>query len=285
MGYTCIKPDTMFRLSLFALLLLPCVSKAQTTQHKQTYSIFHRVPKALMREDMETDRPDVTESPYTVDAGHIQYESDVLRYKVSEDEGVRNRQYLFDPFTLKAGLNSFLDFQACLELYRLEFHKEHTHPETHYGNTGSLTFRLKGNVTGNDSGKFALAVMPYVKMPANAFFEHHRPEYGIIIPAQWKISDKLALGFQEEADRVSEEEDYEFQVLQSVVLSYDLLENLKAIGETYYVYHFGARNIENYLNCALQFFPVKNFAIDGGMLQGLQQGTEHHYYLGIAWRW
>ncbi|WP_294333644.1 hypothetical protein [uncultured Chryseobacterium sp.] len=28
---------------------------------------------------METDRPDVTESAYTVDAGHFQYETDLVR--------------------------------------------------------------------------------------------------------------------------------------------------------------------------------------------------------------
>lgn len=233
---------------------------------------------------METDRPDVTESPYTVDAGHIQYESDLFRWEHTDDKGKRRNQYLFDPFIIKVGVTQRIDFQAGLELYRLEYHKEHEDPEEHYGNPGSLTFRLKTNIIGNDSGKFAIAIMPYIKAPTNAFFQHHRLEGGLIIPAEWKISEKLGLGFQEEADVVAEDEDYEVQILQSVVLSYDILDKLKLIGETYCEYHFGDHAIENYLNCALQFSPLKNFALDCGMLHGLQQGTEHHYYLGIAWR-
>jgi hypothetical protein len=269
----------------FFLLFLPLTVAAQPDSNRTTYTIFHRVPKALMREDMETDRPDVTESPYTVDAGHIQYESDLVRWTHSEDEENRSNQYLFNPFMLKVGITQRIDFQAGLELYRLEYHKEHSDPEQHYGHPGSITLRLKTNITGNDSGKFTIAVMPYIKMPANVFFDHHRFEGGIIIPAEWKLSDKLGLGFQEEADMVAEEEDYEIQVLQSVVLSYDIGDKLKIIGETYCEYHFGNHTIENYINCALQFSPVKNFALDGGMLHGLQQGTEHQYYLGIAWRW
>ncbi|MEO8821382.1 MAG: hypothetical protein ABI267_05890 [Ginsengibacter sp.] len=42
---------------------------------KSGYTIFNPTPKKLMR-DFETDRPDVTESAYTVDAGHFQLETD-----------------------------------------------------------------------------------------------------------------------------------------------------------------------------------------------------------------
>jgi hypothetical protein len=271
---------------LFTILLIcTAVKVGAQTADKQSYTLFRRTPTILMREDMETDRPDVTESPYTVDAGHIQYESDLIRYKVSNNGGNISRQYLLNPFTLKFGLTRLVDFQVNLETYRIEYHKEEADQETHYRNCGSLSFRVKCNMLGNDKGKFALAAMPYIKLPANSFFEHHRMEGGLIIPAQLKILDKLDLGFQEEVDLVAEEEDYEVQGLQSVTVSYDILDQIKVIGETYYVYHFGEHKLENYFNCALQFFPIKNFAIDGGTIQGIQKGTEHHYYLGIAWRW
>lgn len=267
------------------LYFLQVVSTYAQSDKPKSYNLFHRVPTALMRKDMETDRPDVTESPYTVDAGHIQIESDLLRYKSSGTPDDFNRQYLFAPFTGKVGLTQSIDFQVTFEIYRLEYHKSDSEPKEHHGNYGSLSLRLKRNVIGNDSGKFALAVMPYIKMPANAFFEHHKAEGGIIIPAQWKIQDKLALGFQEEFDRVAEDKDYEWQALQSVVVSYDITEQLKGIAETYYVYNFNQHEVENYINIALQFFPMRNFAIDVGTLYGFQYDTEHHYYLGFAWRW
>ena len=40
-----------------------------------------------MRE-MSTDRPDKTESPYTVDAGHFQVEMDVLTYSYDRNNGL-----------------------------------------------------------------------------------------------------------------------------------------------------------------------------------------------------
>ena len=45
--------------------------------NKSIYDLFHPTPNELMRE-MSTDRPDQTESPYTVDAGHFQAEIDLV---------------------------------------------------------------------------------------------------------------------------------------------------------------------------------------------------------------
>jgi hypothetical protein len=46
---------------------------------KSQFHLFHPTPDALLRE-MATDRPDKTESAYTVDAGHFQVEMDLLSY-------------------------------------------------------------------------------------------------------------------------------------------------------------------------------------------------------------
>src|SRR4051794_31042167 len=46
---------------------------------KTGYTVFNPTPRRFMRE-LSADRPDVTETPYTVDAGHFQLEMDVLRY-------------------------------------------------------------------------------------------------------------------------------------------------------------------------------------------------------------
>src|SRR5687767_4843881 len=52
---------------------------------KWQYHLFRPTPRHLMR-DLATDRPDVTESPYTVDAGHFQAELSFIEY-VSDDGG------------------------------------------------------------------------------------------------------------------------------------------------------------------------------------------------------
>jgi len=68
------------------LLVALCWSNAaisalagETKVDKSQFHLFHPTPDALMRE-MATDRPDKTESAYTVDAGHFQVEMDLLSY-------------------------------------------------------------------------------------------------------------------------------------------------------------------------------------------------------------
>jgi hypothetical protein len=58
-------------------------SSAVTTAdpNKWQYNLFSPTPRALMR-DMSTDRPDKTESPYTVDAGHFQFEADLVSFGI-----------------------------------------------------------------------------------------------------------------------------------------------------------------------------------------------------------
>ena len=54
-----------------------CVSLiASEASDKSQYTFWNPTPRELMRE-MSTDRPDKTESPYTVDAGHFQIETDL----------------------------------------------------------------------------------------------------------------------------------------------------------------------------------------------------------------
>src|SRR5690348_9830764 len=46
---------------------------------KSRFNLFNPVPRELLR-DLQTDRPDQTEGPFTVDAGHVQAELDLLNY-------------------------------------------------------------------------------------------------------------------------------------------------------------------------------------------------------------
>src|SRR5213594_318437 len=54
------------------------------SKDKSSYTIFNPVPHDLMRE-LSPDRPDKTESPYTVDAGHFQLEMDFVNYTHDHD--------------------------------------------------------------------------------------------------------------------------------------------------------------------------------------------------------
>ena len=55
---------------------------------KSAYDLFNPTPDALMR-SFSTDRPPKANSPYTVDAGHFQYETDIAVFDYSDAGGVR----------------------------------------------------------------------------------------------------------------------------------------------------------------------------------------------------
>ena len=67
-------PRKFSRLSLAAILAAASSvigEEAGTPPDKSGYSFFHPAPREFMRE-LTTDRPDKTEGPFTVDAGHFQ---------------------------------------------------------------------------------------------------------------------------------------------------------------------------------------------------------------------
>jgi len=84
-------------------------TSAQRTK-KTSYSPFNPVPAALMAE-METDRPDLSESAHTVDAGHLQIESDLFRSMRKRVEEESTATFFANNFYLKAGISGTTELQ------------------------------------------------------------------------------------------------------------------------------------------------------------------------------
>src|SRR5688500_4882093 len=78
-------------------------AEAPSAADKSRYSLFDPTPPEMMRE-LSTDRPDVTESPYTVDAGHFQVELSLIEYTRDEDQGAELDEWVVMPSNLKVGL-------------------------------------------------------------------------------------------------------------------------------------------------------------------------------------
>src|SRR5687768_14233073 len=92
-------------LSLISSVVVSSQLFADEPADKSQYTIWNPTPRELMRE-MSTDRPDKTESAYTVDAGHFQIETDVLGYSEDRHSGSNERVkgWSFFNANLKVGL-------------------------------------------------------------------------------------------------------------------------------------------------------------------------------------
>jgi hypothetical protein len=93
---------------------------ADAAADKSQYHLFHPTPRERMR-GLSTDRPDETESPYTVDAGHFQIESDLIAY-IHDHDTAEGADTVVDSWSvaavnLKAGLLNWMDLQLVLDSY------------------------------------------------------------------------------------------------------------------------------------------------------------------------
>ena len=284
------KPDlqnqmkTLYNIILI-LALLSVVNIAVFGQQKTFYHLFRPVPGDSLRE-METDRPDVTESPQTVDAGHFQFETDLVRFQRENGKVGRSDEYLFNLANIKLGLTNSTAIQLTFESFvvKKDFNTESSFDRN--SGSGDLTLRLKQNLLGNDKGKFAIALLPYVKFPTSRAARESQYEGGIIIPMSIKFGNDWKLGFQVEADRLQDEEGsgHHNQILQTLTVSHPLTRKLDGIIETYYTYEFKDSHLKNYLNAALQYELSKDLLIDGGLNYGVQHDARKSYFIGLSFR-
>ena len=121
---------------------------------------------------LSTDRPDATESPYTVDEGHYQLELEMASWT---RDGGQTTEYGLGELNAKYGLTEATDIQFVLPMFN----------HVHGGDEGfgEMQIRLKHNLWGNDEEGGALAIMPYVKLPTgNGDVSKDHLEGGINLP-------------------------------------------------------------------------------------------------------
>ena len=154
---------------------------------KSRYSLFEPTPDEFLRE-MSTDRPDKTESPFTVDAGHIQVELDLVSYTHDHDTtgggDTRTDALAFAPLNVRVGLIDSLEFDLLLQTFNQVRLSDHaTGTVQRMSGYGDTTLRLKYSFWGNGGGPSAFGVIPFVKVPSNQdHLGNHAVEGGIILP-------------------------------------------------------------------------------------------------------
>jgi hypothetical protein len=102
-----------------ALLVLVAGGVAQAAEpDKSQYTLFNPTPDRLLR-DLTTDRPDTTESPFTVDAGRVQVETNIFGYTRSRPDidGTVTDSYDFLVTNVRVGLTHNSEFNFVFQPY------------------------------------------------------------------------------------------------------------------------------------------------------------------------
>ena len=222
-----------FTIVLASARLSAGADEAKPSANKSDYNVFNPTPVNLMRE-LSPDRPDKTESPYTVDAGHFQLEMDYANYTQDDSDGVNTRAWNVAPFNLKLGLFNNVDWQFVYDNY-LHVHTvdQSGHATTQSG-FGDFTTRLKINLWGNDGGRTALALLPFVKFPTSTdHLGNNSVEGGVILPLAVKLPGGWDMGLETAASDMRNEESpgHHAEFIQSITFDHALVGRLSGYGE------------------------------------------------------
>jgi hypothetical protein len=191
------------------------------------HDLLHPTPAGALRA-LSTDRPDQTEGPFTVDAGHVQVEMGIVGFTRDVEGGERREDWGFAATNIRVGLLEQLDAHVlfdALVLTRVE------HPDggsTRGVGFGELTTRAKWNLWGDDGGHTALALLPFVQWPLAASDAREGAwKGGLIVPFAVELGRGWDAGAQSEVDLVEDRDggvDMEFA--NSLVLGRGLGERL-----------------------------------------------------------
>ncbi len=174
------------------------------------YSLFNPVPADRLR-PLNTDRPDLTESPFMIDAGHFQVETDLANYTRDRDKSggadISTDAWSFAAMNLKADLAPDTDVQVVIGTYNQVLIKDRvTGVVTRQDGFGDVTVRGKHNFRGNDGGTTAFGIMPFVKFPTSQDgVGNHSVEGGVILPLAVSLPGGWDFGAMTEVDCLRDE--------------------------------------------------------------------------------
>jgi hypothetical protein len=256
---------------------------------KSGYTLLNPTPDDQMRA-FSTDRPAKSNSPYTVDAGHFQYETDFPLYGYSRQGSVTTRQWTVADPTLKLGVTNWMDAELTVVPYtHIRIANRSTHQAQTFQGFGDMVGRLKMNLFGNDGGDAALAVIPYVKVPTaagnvgNGAFEG-----GVIAPLSLALPDDFTLIVMTEFDELKNIDDSgrHANFVNLVNISHSIVEGLTGSAELYSSVAESEGGKPIYTgDLSLAYAVTPSFQLDTGVNFGLSStAPREQLYFGVSQR-
>lgn len=262
---------------------------------KSQFHLFNPTPRHLMR-DLSTDRPDKTESAYTVDAGHYQLEMDIMNYAYDRSNTDRTRTRVetvaIAPMNLKVGLLNNLDLQLMIEPFTsVRAHElDGRGSVEHRRGFGDLTLRSKFNLWGNDGGATAMALMPFIKVPTNQEdLGNNSVEGGIIVPLAVALPGDWGMGVMTEVDFIRDEfgDGHHAEFINTITVGRGLTERLGA-----YIEFFSLVSAESdtdwvgTVDVGFTYALSDDIQLDSGVNIGVTRSADDiNPFVGLAWRY
>ena len=260
---------------------------------KSQYTIFNPTPVKLYRA-FNTDRSSKTDSPFTIDAGAYQIETDAVSYTWDRYNPGRTgrtvQTLLFGQTNFKLGLTNWMEFQIFPQGYvEKRFSPSAVGPAKTIRGFGDTTLRLKVNMVGNDGGPFILGVIASVKLPTNtANLGNKLFDFGLGVPFNYALPAGFTLFGQTRIDLPKVDGRSGRNVLWSnpIGVSRTIVRNLSGYAEFY-----SALNSQRALpwvgtaDVGLIYQVTPNLSVDVNAFLGLTRSADDlNVFTGFAYR-
>lgn len=269
-----------------------CVSaSAADVPDKSRYTLLNPTPREQMRE-LSADRPDKTESPFTVDAGHYQVEMDLFNMSIDrhnpEHARIDYTAWEAANITLKAGVLNNLDAQLAFVSYRYERVADRTQRTVERNRGfGDITPRLKWNVWGNDGGRTSLALLPFVKLPTGRRgLSNHEVEGGLKIPFAIEVPG-VDLCLMTEVDFLHDDTGggYYPEFVNSIAVGRNIIGDLGLAAEFFSAVNTESDHWDGSVDVWFTYDANENLRFDAGVYIGVTRASEDwHPFVGLTWR-
>ena len=278
---------------LLPVLLLacgPCLAEEPTAAapDKSGYNLFHPVPDDLLR-DLDTDRPDKTNGPHTLDAGRFQLETGLVGYTRNKDSGVRSENWTWADTTLRLGLIDQMELQFEWPAYQVNRDTDMATRKTAHGSgDGDLTIALKANLWGNEKGDTAGGLEFSLKTPTaghalgNGKFEGSALFLlGLKLPGDFDLGINNGIGIS-----ANDGGGYHADIINSISVSHGIVGPLSGYVEFFSSVPSQHRgDWEGTVDVGLMLAIGKNFQVDTGVNFGVTHGADDlQTFVGMSYR-
>jgi len=267
----------------------PKASASKKKPDKNQYWLLNPTPPDQMR-SFSTDRPTKSNVPYTVDAGHFQYETDLVNFTHQVTGTTRTDTLLVPNPTFKVGVTNNIDFELNVPFAGVHTYDTATAASSKLWGIGDTYVRSKINLWGNDGGDTAGAIIPYVKAPsAPVGIGNGAVEGGLIGPVAFSLPNSFTLLLVPEVDdfKNSLTTGYHGNYVFDVNLSREVIKNVTAYAELWSDYNADptAKATLVSFDTAVSWVFLPNKQIDVGVNFGLNSATPAvQVYAGLSQR-
>ncbi len=254
---------------------------------KTQFNLFHPTPRKYMR-PMVPDRPGITESPYSVDAGHLQYEADVARLLTRREGTTHGHDWYVNHALAKIGLSDRTDFQVALDSYTDSRNYDSADPSATQlvHGVGDVTLRVKHTLFGDDDSRWALGIIGYVQLPTGSAVGDGGYEPGLVLPVVYQFTKHWSGGGQVAANYFFDREQGEhyLQLTPTLTTDYEFTKLLEGFVELVGYWDVRQASWRSSINVGPQLDISDNVQLDFGAHLPITHSVDREYFLGISFR-